>query len=164
MVRQGSQERVMNCAPPTAGPVRTVATTRTTSRRENRRMGEKKDGGRAPSISNECGLLSAAHLLASPHDLILEPGCRNDEERRQEKAQQRVQPDQRDVEAAEAETDPDGAKGAMRFQENAPLVADATKASRAAWALQPGSVRQRYLRRMTDPVIERIRNEVRRDL
>ena len=47
---------------------------------------------------------------------VLQPGERDQEERRQDEAQQGVDPDQRDVEAAEAETSPEDAKRAVSFQ------------------------------------------------
>lgn len=47
---------------------------------------------------------------------VLQPGERDQEERRQNEAQQGVDPDQGDVEAAEAETSPEDAKRAVSFQ------------------------------------------------
>ena len=66
-------------------------------------------------------LRSGADLLPAAHDVVLEPGHRDDEQRRQEEAEQGVQPDQGDVEAAKAEADPDRAQRTMRFQGNVPL-------------------------------------------
>jgi len=45
-----------------------------------------------------------------------EPRCGEQEQRRQEHAEERVDPDQCDVEAAEAESDPEGAEWSVRFQ------------------------------------------------
>src|SRR5215212_344727 len=47
---------------------------------------------------------------------VLQPGERNEEKRRQDEAQQRVDPDQGDVKAAEAETSPEDAERAVSFQ------------------------------------------------
>jgi hypothetical protein len=52
--------------------------------------------------------------------VVLEPGERDDEQRREEKAEQRVQPDQRHVKAPEREANPDRAQRAMCFQGSAP--------------------------------------------
>ena len=46
---------------------------------------------------------------------ILEPRRRNDEQWRQEETKQRVQPDQRDIEAAESQTNPERAKRSVSF-------------------------------------------------
>ena len=62
---------------------------------------------------------SATHGSLPLHS-IHEPGARDDEQRRQEKAQQRVDPDERNVEGAESETDPERAERAMSFQAIAP--------------------------------------------
>jgi hypothetical protein len=66
-----------------------------------------------------CRTTSATHR-SLPEHLVLEPGERNDEQRRQDEAKQRIDPDQRDVEGAESETDPEGAERAVRFQDVAP--------------------------------------------
>ena len=45
----------------------------------------------------------------------------HEEERDGQNAEQRIDPDQGDVEAAESETDPEGAERAVSFQENRSL-------------------------------------------
>ena len=63
----------------------------------------------------------ALGLDRSTHaDSIHQPRGRNDEQRRQEEAEQRIQPDQRNVEAAEPEADPESAKRTVSFQASAP--------------------------------------------
>ena len=52
---------------------------------------------------------------------VHQPGRRNDEQRRQHEAEQRIQPDERDVECSEAEADPERAQRTMRFQVRLPL-------------------------------------------
>jgi len=74
----------------------------------------KKDGEspRPYASIDECitarhvGDASAVRLGAAYAQAIREPSSRNDEQRRQKEAEQRIQPNQRDVEAAEANADP----------------------------------------------------------
>lgn len=61
-------------------------------------------------------------LRAPGREAILQPGCRNDEQRREKEAEQRVQPDQRDVEAAEAQTNPECPQRTVCLQAYAPDV------------------------------------------
>lgn len=63
---------------------------------------------------------SAVRSGAARAEAIRHPSGRDDEQRREKEAEQRVQPNQRDVEAAEAEADPECAKRTMRFQASAP--------------------------------------------
>ena len=57
-----------------------------------------------------------------PANAILQPGKRDDEQWREDDTEQRVDPHERYVEAAEAKTDPEGAERAVSFQENAPVA------------------------------------------
>lgn len=61
-----------------------------------------------------------------PAHAILQPGERNDEERREHHTKQRVDPHERNVECAEAETDPKDAERAVSFQVNAPVAVNPT--------------------------------------
>lgn len=69
-----------------------------------------------------------ASLLLAPSrsEAIHQPRRRNDEQRREEEPEQGVQPNERDIEAAEAESDPQCSKRTMTFQENAPDGCDWT--------------------------------------
>src|SRR5262245_11615586 len=52
--------------------------------------------------------------------LVHQPRLRDEEQRREKEAEERVQPNKRDVEAAKAKADPQGAQRTMRFQASAP--------------------------------------------
>jgi len=56
-----------------------------------------------------------------PAHTILQPGERDDEQRRENHTEQRVDPHKRNVECAKAETDPKGAERAVSFQVIAPF-------------------------------------------
>ena len=64
---------------------------------------------------------SATHggLPAQP---ILQPRERNEEQRRQDNTKERVDPDEANIEAAEAESDPENAQRSVSFQESAPVA------------------------------------------
>ena len=68
----------------------------------------------------ESGDSVALGLRRSPLHLVLQPGGGHDEERREEEPQEGVQPDQRDVEADQADADPEGAEWSVSFQGVAP--------------------------------------------
>jgi hypothetical protein len=63
---------------------------------------------------------SAVRFAATRVQAIRQPGSWNDEQRREKEPKQRVQPNQRDIEQAEANADPQRAKRTMRFQASAP--------------------------------------------
>ena len=53
---------------------------------------------------------SAGRLLSPASDRVHQPRCRNDEQRGEDEPEQRVQPDQGDVEQTEADADPKDAQ------------------------------------------------------
>jgi hypothetical protein len=63
---------------------------------------------------------SAVRFAATRVQAIRQPRGWNDEQRREKEPKQCVQPNQRDIEAAEAKADPQRAKRTMRFQASAP--------------------------------------------
>jgi hypothetical protein len=74
-------------------------------------------GARADFIrANERRPVSAADLSAAAHHVVLQPRRRNDEQRSQKEAEQRIQPNQGYIEATEAYANPDRAQRAMCFQ------------------------------------------------
>jgi hypothetical protein len=86
---------------------------------QNRRIRlEKKDGERSPSKSTSSAThkSSGADLCLPARYLILNPRGGNDEQRGEKEPEQRIQPDQRDVKATEAESHPDRAQRTVRFQ------------------------------------------------
>ena len=70
---------------------------------------------------------------------IHEPSARDDEERRQEEAEQCVQPDQRDVEQAKADADPKRSQRTMSFQTSAPEKLTERRKYSDAGTLLPGA-------------------------
>src|SRR5690349_4645137 len=108
MVRHGSQLRTSPWAERSFAPLR---------------MTENKRTGSIPVLDSHfiCVGRSAPGLGRNANaQAILHPRGRNDEQWRKEEAKQRVQPDQRDVEAAKPKADPKGAKRTMSFQASAP--------------------------------------------
>ena len=77
----------------------------------------RRDAEAALETEAEINAASAADLLLAAQHLILDPGGRNDEQRGEKEPEQGVQPDQRQIEAAEAEAHPDRAQRTVCFQE-----------------------------------------------
>lgn len=75
---------------------------------------------------------SAGFVLSATHGglpaySILQPRERDDEQRREDHTEERVDPDEADVEAAESETDPESAQWSVSFQESAPVAVNPTR-------------------------------------
>ena len=92
----------------------------------------KKRTGKIPVLENDLAtraspLTSRRRRLAARRHAVSQPRSGDDEERRQEKAKQGIQPDQRDIEAAEAEADPQCSQRTMSFQAIAPESGNATR-------------------------------------
>ena len=73
------------------------------------------------STCRQGGARSTTHG-SFPAYSILQPRERNQEQRREDNAEQRVDPDQANIEAAEAESDPENAQRSVSFQESAPVA------------------------------------------
>src|SRR5512144_370817 len=112
MVRHGSDDRTVNCAWSRCG----AALSRTD--RTNKRTGNLP-------VLHDVALRAAARPVTSLGptarlESVRQPRGGNDEQRRQEKPEQGVQPDQRDVEETKPDTDPEGAQRTVSFQASAP--------------------------------------------
>ena len=104
--------------------------------RESRR--QKRGRGQSPSSVWRTYLYWARGGASGPRraalgaHLVHQPRCRDDEERRQEEAEQGVQPNQCDIEAPEPDSDPKGAQWPMSFQARAPEVVSSNANNLAA--------------------------------
>lgn len=113
MVRQGSVVRT-SCARAGAQAV-AVAASQTTMVDRRRRRSFRTAAARPMDLARPAECSGARRREA-----ILQPGCWNDEQRREKEAEQRVQPDQRDVEATQAETNPECPQRTVCLQTYAP--------------------------------------------
>lgn len=113
MVRHGSHDRTLNCAPAGRATVHAMPS-------EKKRTGNIPVLQRRFMIGDVIGALprrSELRIRGPRAQTILQPRRGNHEQRRQKEAEERVQPDQRDVEAAEADADPECAERTVSFQD-----------------------------------------------
>lgn len=99
---------------------------KTGKKREGRASRPVPTDGLATAHGREsaCALaLRRGFLLpcSAPRDGVHQPGLWNDKQRREKETKQRVQPDQRDVECAERDTDPQNSERTIRFHDELPL-------------------------------------------
>ena len=122
MVRQGSHDRTTNCARSCEGETATAPTNASRTPRRQR-TGQSPVLVwfiiRMPVRQRGCAPVSGVGP-AHPAQSVLQPGRRDDEQRREKESEQRVEPDQRNVETAKRDSDPQRSQRTMSFQPSAP--------------------------------------------